>query len=155
MLIAQAINFLIIFFVLRKFAFGPIMQILRKRREEIEQGIRMKNEAQENLRKIDVLREETLQSAREQAVGIVDAAQETAKVRREEILQEAARKSEAVVGEAKRAIREEKAKMTEEFVGNAEDLVRMGIVKVIGRLPAEERDGELIKDALRELKSAQ
>lgn len=153
LLAAQAVNFFVLLAVLKKFAFGPIMAMLRTRREEIEKGIAMKNEAEENLQKIDILREETLKNAREQAVGIVDQAQETAHARREEILQEATRKSEAVVMEAKRIIREEKEKMIDEFIDNAGDLLRLGVVKILGKIPAKGRDEKLLQEALRELKA--
>ena len=60
---------------------------------------------------------------------------------------------EEIILDAKRAIDEERAKMGELVYQNAGDLVRLGIEKVLGKMSVKERDEELIKEALRELKS--
>ncbi len=154
LLLAQAVNFFILLFILWKFAFGPILRILKTRRREIEKGLEFTKKAEEELIRTNELREKTLQKARGEALGIVSQAETLGKERKEEMVKEANKKVESVVADAKRAIEEEKAKMGEVVYENSRDLVKSGIAKVLGRMPAGERDQHLIEEALKELKAA-
>lgn len=154
LLIAQAVNFFVLLAVLWKFAYTPILAIFKKRREDIARGIADAREAGEHLAKVEKIGEERLNVARQDALGIVNQAEMLGKQRKDEILAEAGQKSEMVLADAKRAAGEEQAKAREEFYASAEDLMREGIAKVLGRQTPEARDRELIRQALTELKSA-
>lgn len=154
LLSAQVVNFLVLLFLLRRFAYKPIIGMLKKRREEIEKGLRFTKEAEEKLRHVGEEREEVLKGARNEALKLVSAAESEARKRKDEAVKEAARKSEEVVLAAKRIIQEEKAKMGEEVYQSAESLIKLGVAKVLGKMPAEKRDEELIREALKELKTA-
>ena len=154
LLIAQAVNFGVLLFLLTKFVYRPILAMLTKRRQDIEKGIRFTKEAEESLARMDVMAQEKKNEAHASALAIVTSAEDTAKIRKEEIVAEAAKKSEAVVDAARRLIQQEKAKMTEDVYKDAEHLIRAGISGVLGRMGPKERDAELIRDALTELKSA-
>lgn len=151
--LAQVVNFCILLFLLKKFAYKPILAMLAKRRHEIEKGIELKREAEETLKNADKLRDQTLQQARVDSLAMVNEAEQAAKKRQEEIIGEAAKKSEAIVHDAKRVIAQEKALMGEEVYGQAHELIQKGLVKVLGRMPHQERDNQLIRDALAELKT--
>lgn len=153
LLIAQAINFFILLFLLKKFAYGPILKMLRKRREEIEGGLKASKEAKERLERAEELKEATLQKARVEGLAIVGQAEKTAKTKQDEIIQGGHRKAEALVTDAKKIIEEEKAKMGEEVYQSAEALIKLGLEKVLGRMSVKERDEILIQEALRELKT--
>ncbi len=153
LLLAQAVNFFILLFLLKRFAYGPIMRILKKRKEEIEKGLKFTKEAEERMVQVGQEREQILSKSRGEAFSIVSQAEEIAKKRKEEIAGEARKRAESVVEEAKRIIGEEKAKMSESVHADAKDLVRLGIEKVLGKMPAGARDGGLIEEAMKELKS--
>ncbi|MDP3771938.1 MAG: F0F1 ATP synthase subunit B [bacterium] len=152
-LLAQAVNFFILFFLLKKFAYRPILDMLRRRKSEIERGLAMRDEAAENLAKTKVMEEEAAERANKNALAVVSDAEETARRRKDEIATEAVKKSEQIVEEARRIIREERGKMAEEVERDAEALVYAGLTRVLGVLPPEIRDRELIREALRELKT--
>jgi len=153
LLLAQVVNFLILLWLLHKYAYGPILGILKKRKEEIAKGLEFTQIAEKRLANIEKEREEILTQARKEALVIFKKTEEEAKRRKEEMIKEASHKAEAVIAEAKRAVGEEKIKMREEIYQEAEEAVRLGIAKILGKMPAGERDGELIKEALRELKA--
>lgn len=155
LLIAQAINFLVVLFVLKRFAYGPIVQMLRKRREEIERGLHATKEAVKRLAQVEELKEAAAEEAREKALLIVSKAEEIAEKHKEEIARQAAQKGGAIIAEAKRVIEQERAKAGEETYAHAEGLIRLGLARVLGKMAPEERDGMLIKEALRELKGLQ
>ena len=85
LLLAQAVNFLILLVVLKKFAYGPILKILKKRKDEIEKGLKFTKEAGERLEQIGEEKEAVLKEARGEALGIVSQAENTAKIRKDEI----------------------------------------------------------------------
>ena len=153
-LLAQAVNFFVLLAVLWKFAYTPILGIFRKRREDIAKGIADARKAGEHLAKVEKIGEEKLNVARQDALGIVNQAEVVGKQRKEEILAEAAQKSEIVLADARRHADEEQIKAQEEFFAGAEDLLREGIAKVLGRQAPEARDKELIHQAISELKIA-
>ncbi len=154
LLLAQAVNFLILLWILKRFAYRPILNVLKKRREDIEKGLRYTEEAEEKLKHIVEERESILKEARGEAIAIVSEAEVQAKLRKDEISAEAVKKAEAVVREAKRHIEEEKAKMGEEVYKGAGDLVRLAVARVLGKMTAEERDKNLVAEALEQLKAA-
>ena len=153
LLLAQALNFAVLIFVLAKFVYRPVLAMLKKRRDDIEKGIRFTKAAEESMARMDIERRKKIAEAEADAFKIVSAAENAAKQRKEEIAAEAAKKSEAVVAEARRVIAEEKAKMKDEAYAGAEDLIRAGIARVLGKMPAKDRDAALIREAMRELKT--
>ena len=104
LLLAQAVNFFILLFVLWKFAYRPILRILKTRKREIEKGLEFTKKAKEELQKTEEVREETLKKARVEALGIVASAEDLGKQRKEEMVREAHKKVESVVADGKRAL---------------------------------------------------
>lgn len=153
LLLAQAVNFLILLWVLKKFVYRPVLASLRNRRRRIEEGLEFTQAAEERLKRIGKEREAKLRKAHIDALAIISAAEDSAKKKEDEIVLEANRKADQAVADAKRLIDEEKAKMGEEVARGAEDLVRLGIARVLGKMPPAGRDKQLIQGALQELKA--
>ena len=151
--LAQVVNFSVILFVLRKFAYQPILNMLRDRQENIKKGIEMSAQAEKDLKESDELRNRTLQQAHAEALGIVNRAEQIGKEKQDDILKQTDVKVEGIIGDARRVIEQEKAKMSSELVSEAEDLVRMSLEKVLGKMPVKERDLGFIQDAIKELKT--
>lgn len=153
LLLAQAVNFLILLFILKRFAYEPILKMLRSRKEGIEKGYEFMREADEKLKGVEQFREEKVKEANQEAVSIVKRAEGVGREKQNEIVASANKKAENLVWEAKRVIGEERAKLEESVSRDAEALVRSGIERVLGKIPAEVRDKELIQEAMRELKA--
>lgn len=153
LLAAQAVNFFILLIILKRFAYGPILEMLRVRKERIEQSIKDAEEAAKKLQEGEQEKQLLLKTAHAEALSIVNASEESGKKRGEEVIAAAHKKVETIATDMKRAIEEEKAKMSDQVMQSARDLIHMGIVKVLGKLPPSERDQELIEEALKELKT--
>src|SRR3989344_4187499 len=154
LLLAQVVNFAILFFLLKKFAYAPVLAMLRKRREEIKAGIAMKGEAEKTLGEIEEIKTKTAVEAQEEALALMKRTEETAGKRKEEIISDANVRGEVLVAEAKQKAEKEAEKIEEAVLREAQVLVREGIKQVLRKMPAGERDEELIKGALVALKSA-
>ncbi|MDP2676769.1 MAG: F0F1 ATP synthase subunit B [bacterium] len=153
LLLAQAINFTILLFLLKKFAFGPLMKMLKTRREEIEKGITLTRDAEITMKRVNEDREEVLLGARGEALGIIQKAEEDASEKRVGIVQGAEHQAEKMLDEAKRRLEEEKGKIKDEVYKDTRELVRAATVHVLGKMSASERDEKLIEEALKELKA--
>ncbi len=155
LLIAQVVNFVFLFFLLRKFAYAPVLEMLRKRRQEIAEGIAMRAEAEKTLGEVEEIKERTAAEAQADALAVVGRAEETGARRKEEIVAEATARSEALVAEAKVRAEKEAEKIQGRVLAEAEALVREGIARVLRQLPQEQRDGELIRNALAAVRAEQ
>ena len=148
LLLAQAVNFGILLFILYKFAYRPILGVLKERREGIERGLALTRDAEKRMAAIAVLQEEKMEEARRDALAIVSKAEETAVAHRDQILAAAEKKGGHIIGEAKRVITEEKAKLREELRRETRELVRDGIAAALMKMPPALRDRELIDAAI-------
>ena len=152
LLLAQVINFTVVLIVLRKFAYRPILKMLRDRREAIQKGLEMSKEAEKNLRESDEMRNRTLEQAQREALAVVTRAEQIGKTRQDEVIKETDRKIEGIIVDARRVIDAEKEKMNAEVAGEAQELIRLSLQKVLGKLPPKDRDLPLIQEAIKELR---
>ena len=75
LLIAQIVNFLIIFWLLKRFAYKPIFKVLEKRRKLIAEGVENAQRSEETLQKALEEEKATLRKAQAQATEILADAQ--------------------------------------------------------------------------------
>lgn len=121
--IFNLINFLILAYLLKKFFFDKIMSIMRLREKEIQEGIALKNKAQEELNTITKQKEAILIETEKKAQVMLDEAraqseEETEKLRMETIAMTAQLKEQQ-----KAQLEAEKANMLRDFKNQATDLV--------------------------------
>lgn len=152
LLLAQAVNFGVLLFILYKFAYRPVLGILRERREGIERGIALTRTAEKRMADIEALQSERMREAERVALAIASRAGEEAKKQRELLIAEANKKGEHIIAEARRAIAEEKAKLREDLSREARELVRDGIAQVLMKMPPTARDRELIDATVRAMR---
>ncbi len=100
LLLAQVVNFAILFYVLKRFAYGPLLDMLSRRRDIIKKGLEDADasgqELQNVTREAASMRTEAkkeahalLVTAHGEAQDIVEAAKQAAAIKKEEILHSA------------------------------------------------------------------
>ena len=87
--IAQILNLFIQMYLIKRFLFKPINEVLQKRRELADQEIREARDAKEEADSLKVQYEEGLANARTEAAQIVQSAQKEAQVRADETVRQA------------------------------------------------------------------
>ena len=95
------LNTLTIYFVAKKFLFGPVMQIIADRQQEIDD---LYADAEKNKETAETLRteyEQKLQSAKQDGEQIVRDAMVRGQTREEEILRQAKEEAEALLAKAR------------------------------------------------------
>ena len=141
LLVAQAINFAIVAFLIWKFAFKGILDTVKEREEQISDSLKNAEKIKLQLEETDRKHEETLKDASVEAQKTVSQAREQAKVHLENQREEAEKQAEEIVRKAREAMELEKQRVLEEAREEVASLVVMATSKVLGReLSVDERD---------------
>src|SRR5690606_19293763 len=110
----KLIGFLLLLFVLTKFAWRPILDSLKLREDSIEEALRSAELAKEEMTNLQAGNEKLLQEARLERDKIIKDATEASAKLKEEAKQVAAKQTEKMIADAKTAIEiEKKAALTE------------------------------------------
>jgi F-type H+-transporting ATPase subunit b len=149
LLISQAVNFFLLLIVLRIFVYKPLMQLLRDRREKIENGIMKAEEADRRLIEVDEINKGKIKEAEMASIGILKKTEGEAKELEIKLLAAAkAKELEALKNtEALLRAREEESRRASEK--EAAVLVRRVIARTVDLSP-EQIDNALIEKALKE-----
>jgi F-type H+-transporting ATPase subunit b len=144
LLLAQAVNFLILLFLLHRFAYKPMLSFLEKRSDRIEKGLRDAEEAQKKLTQAAENEEKVIAEAREEAKQIIVEARESAEKRGKELVAEFEQKANRVMAEAEERATEEREKLMREAKGEIAELVVATTEKVL-REKLEGGSGDVTK----------
>lgn len=124
-LIAQIILFFIVYWVLSKFAFKPIMAMLEERRRRIEEGQINAEKIKQQLAEAQIKYEETLARANAEAQRLIDEVKASGEKLAEE-------KRHAALAEAQEIVRR-----TQESLSLERERTMAELKKEVGRLVAE------------------
>src|ERR1700723_2552438 len=102
-LLAQTISFSIVFFVLWKFAYGPIFAMLQARREKIAQALANAEKVKADVARTEAERQKILADAGDKANKLIDEARQAAARVREQETQKAIAAAEQIVVKAHEA----------------------------------------------------
>lgn len=144
--IAQICNLFLQVFLIKKFLFKPVRNILDKRREkadaEIQDAIRAKQEAAA----IKSEYEQNMLEAREKANELLATAQKTATKQSEDLLREASEQAVAMKAKAEQDIALEKRKAVNEIKDEIGSMAMEIAGKVIEREISEKDHARLINE---------
>ncbi len=149
LLLAQIVNFLVLLFILRRFAYKPVLAMLEKRSNKIEKGLKDAEDAKVKLEKAEEKEKEVLAKARKESQNMISKAEEMAKKNKEEIIIEAKRQSEKILAGAEKKIEEEKSKMMSKVKLEVASLVTLATEKIIDEKVDGEKDKDLINSVIK------
>ena len=148
LLIAQLVNFAILLYVLKRFAYAPVMRILDERREKIERGLRDAEAAHKKLSDLEEIEKRIVADARKEAKRIVLSAEQAAQKMSDEIVAHTQEKAHDILEQAKKSIEFEKQKMIQDVRREVGQLVVAATEKVVNVKLDVEKDHEIIKQSL-------
>lgn len=151
--IAQLINFLILFLILRTFAWKPISAALEARRAKIAKGINNAKDAEDRLQSIEKEKNDVLSEARKEAHKIIDDAKQKASVLKEEKLRMAKTEIDKQVTEAKEMLIGERRATYTALKNDLADLITKATGRIVKDLDAEAHK-KLIDEAVKDLETA-
>ncbi len=130
-IIAQAINFAIVFVVLYLFALKPLGKLMHERRDEIEKGLSdaksseiellvAKQKAEEEIKKARLMGNDIIGEAKQKGDLVIIAAQDRAK-----------EEAQNIINRAKIVIEKERAHMEKGLLEKTAGLVSLGVEKIL------------------------
>ncbi len=147
--VIQLITFILAYFVLKRYAFGPILKVLRERRETIDKGVKLGEQMQKDKAELAAQVETTLQETRVKADEIISASQDSARQIVRAAEDKAKIKAEGVIKSAEERIQQETAlarqKLEKEVVG----LIADATEAVIGEKVDDKKDIQIIERTLK------
>lgn len=149
-IIAQAINFAIVFFVLYRYALRPLGTLMEERKNEIEKGL---SDAKINADTLSNTQNEyanALLEARKEANEIVSKAKKDAQAEKEKILASAKLEAEKQIAQGKNDLANEKVKMIDEAKKELASLVISATEKVLDGTLKSPISTELIEKSIKE-----
>jgi F-type H+-transporting ATPase subunit b len=143
-LLAQIVNFLILFVALRVLLWKPATQRIEERRERLQQE-REDAEAVAQLRaEVEAKREQMLDEAREEAQKVVAKAQQEAGTLKERMIEEASEQAEEIKDRAREDAEEERNRILGEMRGEIAALATAAAQRIIGESLDEQRQRALV-----------
>ena len=88
-LVLEMINLVVLFLILRKFLFRPVMNIMEKRKAMIAEGLKNADEQQEAARELKKQYEDALSGAKDESLRMIEQAKLDARTEYDRILKEA------------------------------------------------------------------
>ncbi|MBI4091067.1 MAG: F0F1 ATP synthase subunit B [Candidatus Komeilibacteria bacterium] len=152
LMVAQLVNFVIVFFVLWRFALKPLMKTMADRSKTIEQSLRHAEEIERERARSTREAQEKIREAQHQAIAILTQGKKQAEEQRQAMLAKTKQDVEGVVASAKQQILQEKEQMLVDARDELADLVVTGITKVVGKHLDDKADKKVIARELQQLK---
>lgn len=149
--VAQIVNLFLTVFLVKKFLFGRVNDILQKRKELADAQLTDAAAAKAEAEQMKEQYEAGISNAREEAKAIVSAAAKSAAEKSETILLEAKQEAESIKAQATAEIEREKESAFAQMKDEIGDIAVNIAGKVIGREVSEEDHHKLIGDFLADM----
>jgi len=148
LMIWTIVCFLIALFVLKKYAFGPIQNMIDARREQIRRSIEEAETARKEARQLLEEHKALMQEARGQAEQIIADARKTRESMELRMREETEAERQRRLEETRREIAAETARALEQIRSEVADLTLEATSIVVGKKLDSDRDRELISQAI-------
>lgn len=150
-LVFTIINLLVLYFLMKKFLFKPVNNIIAKREEAIQKQYNDANEAKAQANELKTQYEASLAGAKEDSAKLVQEAREKARVEYDRIVKSADDEVTKKMQKAEETIEEEKRKSLRSMQDQIEDLVVAAATKVVGEQVNAENSHKLYDDFIAEM----
>jgi F-type H+-transporting ATPase subunit b len=151
LMIWTLIAFGITFFVLRRYAFGPIQKAIDDRRERIRQSIEEADRARAEARNLLEEHRKLIGKAKADAEEILSEARRVADSQRERVREETEADRQRRLEETKRQIEAETERALEQIRAEVAELTLIATSKVTGKVLDRDDHRRLIEDAIGDL----
>jgi F-type H+-transporting ATPase subunit b len=151
LMIWTVVCFFIAFFVLRRYAFGPIQHMLDERRKRILDALDEADKSRDEARRLLEEHRALLGQARSEAEEILAEGRKVADAQRERLREEIEADRQRRLEEISRQIEAETRRALEQIRAEVADLTLLATAKVTGKALDEQDHRRLIEEAITEL----
>ena len=151
--VAQVINFFIVIWVLKKFAFGPIQTMLEQRRSRIAEGEAKLKQIEKQLAESEQTTAAAIAKANEEAIRLVNEAKQGANAFTEQKAQEAIAQAHQILTKAEAAAKADRDRLSQELKREFGRLVAATTAQVTGKVLTADDQKRINEDALAKIES--
>ena len=145
------ITFLVLLWLLAKFAWKPLLALLEKREETIRNSLKDAEKAREELEASNKKTEELMVEAREEVQGIISAGRAVAEKLQDDLVKKAKARAHALIAESKRQIQSEKDEALSEIKSEVVTLSLEIASKLIEKNLSDKDNREIIVKTLKNI----
>ncbi len=151
LLIAQAVNFAIVFVILYYFGIKPLMKILTERAKKIDDSLKNAAKIEKELQQTESKRAAVIRAAQQEANELLAEVERKAETRKQEMTAKAKEEIAKIVAKTKADLEIDKAIMLKHVKEEAGELIVAAMEKVLSKKVDERIDRELIEKAMKEI----
>ncbi|MBV9392559.1 MAG: F0F1 ATP synthase subunit B [Verrucomicrobia bacterium] len=149
--LAQVILFIIVYLILKRFAFNPVIAMLEDRRRRIEEGQLNAERIQKQLADAQAKYEQILAQANGEAQKLIESVRQSGDQLADQKRQEALAEAERIVAKAQEAMTLERDRVMAEMKHELGRLVVETTVRVTGKVLTNEDHRRISEEAAREI----
>lgn len=149
---AQVVNFLIVFFLLKKLLYKPVLNILKKRQTTIKEGLEQAEEARIKLEKVVIEEKNILRQAQLQSRKIIEDAKEESIVITRKMNEDAKKQTEKLLQDTKEQIARESIEVEKKLALKTGTLAVTILEKALKDFFSSKEQEEVIANALKKIK---
>ncbi len=151
--IAQVVNFIIVLFVLKKFAFGPIQAMLEQRKNRISEGEEKLKRIETQLAESEERTAAAIDEANSTAKRLIEEAKDSAANLSEQKTQEAIASAQGILQKAEDAAKSERTQMVAELKQDFGRLVAATTASVTGKVLNDDDNKRINEEAVASIES--
>ena len=148
--IVTLVTFVILLALLKKFAWGPLKEVMDKRERDINKDIDDAEQAKINAQKLEEENRKTLKETQDEVQRILDDAKVQARKQHEEIIHEANVRANGMIETAQSEINSEKERALADINNQVSELSVLIASKVLRKEISEQDQKELVEKYLKE-----
>jgi F-type H+-transporting ATPase subunit b len=151
LILAQAVNFLLLLAVLTKLVYRPLLRALSERRRAIETSLEKAAEIEKHMQRISEQHREQLAKTHKEAQRIIEAARAQASEEKQTLLASAKDEVEALVARAHKDVDQQKEDMLQDARAQMADILVPALEAVLSRSVDEDIKKALTARATRDI----
>ncbi|MBI2025879.1 MAG: F0F1 ATP synthase subunit B [Candidatus Levybacteria bacterium] len=152
MLGAQILNFLIIFYLLKRFLYKPVMDMIKKREDKITQGLKQAEVAAKTLEKALEDEKKILSKAQSQSQKIIEEARLQAGLLSAQIEESARAQTQKLISDAHSQIAQETLEAERRISEKTSDLAREILLKSLTGVFSQSEQKKIVEKAIKNIK---
>lgn len=149
---AQIINFLLLFFILKKYLYKPVLEMLKKRENNIKQGIKQAEEARLLLEKTQKEESAVIKKAQVEAHKMLADAKAQSQETLKQTQEYAKIQSEKIILEARAQIAQETKEAEARITKNVSELAVKMLHKALSEMLSQKGQEEIMEKVIKQLK---
>lgn len=151
LVVAQVVNFLIILYILKRFLYKPLFNMLQKREKMIKESLAKADESKKVLQKAEIQEKEIIKKARENANQILKDAREQSIAIIKQAEEETKKQTDRMVHEAKLQIEQDMTHAQAQLNKYVSKLSVELLKKSLNNVFTDEEQSEIVEKAVKEL----